>query len=174
MRKARRRLEYFQSDHIKQEMRSFTTIGSLPALSLPTIMEESELHWPHPKSPSGAIQQAFAAVSTNRHPRRNTPKAVPTPKTSSEVHPDWRLPSGRKFADLFGGEKNRHIREGFPNIPHHNPLKSKKAAKPCLTWFVEGHCHRQEGCYLSHLPVSEIPADSFSAITEKLKAVYSS
>ena len=173
--RAARTLRNSQVDWIRAEMRSFENIGSVPVLSLPTIIEEGGNYHGTGGTPSPSNPKK---VKEAKKDKPNTAVATGVPgnqgsASNTGTRPEnWKVPNGKIFRDFFGGESNRSNREGFPMIPHHSPNK-KGLAKPCLHWFIEGRCQRKDGCFESHVPVEKLSDEAKEAIEGRLAVVYS-
>ena len=167
IRRASRVLRGFQSDCVFAEMRSFDTIGAIPPLPLPTIIEERARRperVTQEKTPGGKL------VAPGDKKKKDEPATKNGTADNKEVVAGWRVPEGKVFADLFGkgNEKNK---EGFPKIAHHDATK-KRPVKPCLHWHLTGRCERKNGCFASHLPASSMSAETRKQIKDKLDQVY--
>ena len=168
IRQAARSLSTFQADCIMAEMRSFDTIGAVPPLPLPTIIEEGPLNTKRP--PLGKdIGEAIPKKGGDGDKKRN-PLAKFAVSENSEAVPGWRLPAGKAFADFFGKTHPANT-EGFPKVAHHDATK-KKLVKPCLSWHLGGKCERKVNCFASHIPAASMSAEDRKTISDKVAQVY--
>lgn len=91
--------------------------------------------------------------------------------TNSEVVPEWRLPGGTKYLDLF--DTKMPALKGWPvlldtRIPKQQN-RSRKAPM-CVKFQVTGQC-RQE-CSLAHVIASDMPDDARSKADALFRDVY--
>ena len=154
-------------------MRSFETIGALPALSLPSIIEE-RVNQTFPTQPAPTMPKDKDGRKRKGEGRSHeTSENRPSPAINTEVVVGWRIPQGKPFSNFFG-KAHRENTDGFPQVlPHHNPAK-KGLFRPCLSWHLDGQCGKKGKCFASHVPASSMPAEAKRQINEKLAQVYAS
>ena len=169
IRRASRILEGFQADCVYAEMRSFDTIGAIPPLPLPTIIEERSRR-PGKSIPEKGPSGTEIAQDKSERKKKKEQTEITGNAENKELVAGWRIPEGKLFADLFG-KSNPKNKEGFPKVAHHDATK-KRPVKPCIAWHTAGKCDRKNGCFASHIPAASMSAEVRKQIQERLEQIY--
>ena len=170
IRYAARALAGFQSDCVTAEMRSFDTIGAIPPLPLPTIVEERPSRANKKVESEKDLTNNVLQKGTELEKKKKVPLAKFDKVENPEAVPGWRIPPGKVYTDLFGKAHPENT-TGFPKVAHHDATK-KRPVKPCLSWHFAGRCDRKGNCFSSHIPASAMSPDDRKAISDKVAQVY--
>jgi hypothetical protein len=146
----------FQTSMIKDELRSFLRLGSVPSLSLPSILVATKGGiW---GGPGGGSKDQSPTKKDGEKQKKKAPeggKPENEPdwwKVNPSVVKEWCLPVGKDFAAIFGGE-NIENRRGYPRFKHH---KFSREANVCHLYQTRGKCARGGKCKLAHVPADKM------------------
>ena len=168
--RAEKRLANYQVDQIKGELRSFNIVGSIPPLSLPTIIEEIEARKRSPEA--GESKKGRGENGPKRPPESKGGEGKVFPTRNPHPVTAWKIPAGKTYKDYFGPIHKERI-SGFPKVPHHNPTRPNKGpTRICLSWHADGQCGRGGTCHHSHLDASKMTAEAKEEIHKLFLAIY--
>jgi hypothetical protein len=112
------------------------------------------------------------AESPNPTKKKKTSKEEITAHTNPELVPEWALPAGINFNELF--LKNKPGAKGWPSLVDRRiPIKSNKAqtAPMCLKFQALGTC--KKSCLLAHVTATAMSDQDRSRVQELFNEAYS-
>lgn len=165
----RDRLDEFQSDLVDRALSDFFELGFSPRLTLPGALERQTRKVGDDKRKVEAIGNHGGAKGEPGP--RNAPKKARLEMTKNpSPEAGWRIPEGKKFADIFGkGMLANQV--GFPRLHHHT---RKEFTNLCIKFQVIGECSRGDGCPGAHVPPSQMSPEEKEKIAARFREVYGS
>jgi hypothetical protein len=88
-------------------------------------------------------------------------------KNPDPVPPAWKLPRGKKYAEVLGRDAPKEHSEFWPLCRHHVfDAKRKLCGR-----FVLGECHYGKKCQLAHIPNKQLSPEEYKAIDDHLPKI---
>lgn len=92
-------------------------------------------------------------------------------RSKEAVPPKWKLPGGKKFADVFGKMAPDQNKSGFPKLKHHTSGGENAA---CLRFHSIGRCDFGKDCRMTHSTFSTLSPEDRKTFDDRFGAIYSS
>lgn len=176
----RRGLDTFQTTLIDTELRSFLNIGSVPTLSLPSILVTSgggaaglvdlglKKGGKGGKLPPGKGKDEMEKVGGTKDPLKS--KTDDPEWFIANPGVIWSIPVGRNFGEIFGKGKTEN-QSGFPQLRHHVSNKNKNM---CLKYQAAGSCKAGRNCPMAHMPPAAMGSTDRALVEKRFGEVYGS